>query len=298
MPLDGVWRPWASWTKCSKLCGGGVQYRERKCDNPAVNSKLNYCPGVDKEERLCNNQTCPCDGDFGNWGPWTPCTASCGVGNKRRFRFCVNPPPSNGGRDCEQPNYETASCYQPFQCPQDGEWTLWSMWTPCPAFCGSKGIRQRWRTCQTSQPTQYNPAYPSGHLRGTNCQGKSHELEICEPNYCEALASLQPVYVCLSPKPIIDGSLVVTGSGSEETGYESGSRVSYQCDENLPGVVLELVGPSHQTCQQDGSWSGVDPVCIPSGELTADRFKRNVPLLVDFKPAKDSIDYASPYSPS
>lgn len=35
----------------------------------------------------------------GSWGPWSPCTSSCGVGSTERSRQ-VSVPPRNGGRPC------------------------------------------------------------------------------------------------------------------------------------------------------------------------------------------------------
>ena len=34
LPIDGGWSEWSSYTNCSRECGGGLQYRQRKCDNP------------------------------------------------------------------------------------------------------------------------------------------------------------------------------------------------------------------------------------------------------------------------
>lgn len=32
--VDGDWSPWSQWSMCSRTCGTGVQFRQRKCDNP------------------------------------------------------------------------------------------------------------------------------------------------------------------------------------------------------------------------------------------------------------------------
>lgn len=39
---------------------------------------------------------------FGSFGDWSYCSESCGGGikNRKRFRTCTNPPPSDGGNTC------------------------------------------------------------------------------------------------------------------------------------------------------------------------------------------------------
>ncbi|KAK3584782.1 hypothetical protein CHS0354_021242 [Potamilus streckersoni] len=32
--VQGGWGEWGSWTSCSRTCGRGIMYRQRKCDNP------------------------------------------------------------------------------------------------------------------------------------------------------------------------------------------------------------------------------------------------------------------------
>ena len=40
------------------------------------------------------------DGQWGKWGSWTDCSLSC-RGMRQRTLQCDNPPPQNGGKDCE-----------------------------------------------------------------------------------------------------------------------------------------------------------------------------------------------------
>lgn len=54
--FPGSWGPWGSWCKCSKLCGGGDQYRTRKCSYAP-------CVGKARQTRACNTQGCK-----GLWG--------------------------------------------------------------------------------------------------------------------------------------------------------------------------------------------------------------------------------------
>jgi len=55
----------------------------------------------------------------GNWTLWTEwgvCDASCGLGYHRRYRWCTNPEPLNGGKDCEGEPTEFIPCNN-FTCP-------------------------------------------------------------------------------------------------------------------------------------------------------------------------------------
>ena len=58
----------------------------------------------------------PVDGGWTEFGPWGPCSESCGTGNKSRSRECTNPAPSNGGSECQGLSTETDSCNTQ-ECP-------------------------------------------------------------------------------------------------------------------------------------------------------------------------------------
>ena len=56
--VDGGWGPFSDWSQCSAPCGGGVQLRNRTCDNPAPKNGGKQCTGVSVEQRTCNAQQC------------------------------------------------------------------------------------------------------------------------------------------------------------------------------------------------------------------------------------------------
>lgn len=56
--VDGNWGPWSIFGQCTKTCGGGMKYRNRKCDNPAPASGGKTCLGPALQAQHCNTQTC------------------------------------------------------------------------------------------------------------------------------------------------------------------------------------------------------------------------------------------------
>lgn len=57
--VDGIWSKWNPWSSCTVTCGGGVQVRQRTCDNPAPSGKGKKCEGPDEGTRLCSQNPCP-----------------------------------------------------------------------------------------------------------------------------------------------------------------------------------------------------------------------------------------------
>ncbi|ELT92508.1 hypothetical protein CAPTEDRAFT_44848, partial [Capitella teleta] len=112
------------------------------------------------------------DGYWSSWQPWTPCSATCGDGVRRRIRSCIGP--LYGGRRCNGDDYESLLCSEEkcehcntHQCPIDGYWSSWQPWTPCSATCGD-GVRQRIRSC-------IGPFY-----EGRICNADDHESLLCK----------------------------------------------------------------------------------------------------------------------
>ncbi|KAH9492583.1 Hemicentin-1 [Bulinus truncatus] len=113
-PVDGFYMAWSEWNQCTETCGSGIQYRNRTCIQPLYGG-LN-CQGHNKENQACNNNPCPVDGYYTEWGVWSLCTVTCGGGNQWRNRSCA--PPKYGGLDCIGPANVTENCNsQP--CPSE-----------------------------------------------------------------------------------------------------------------------------------------------------------------------------------
>ena len=57
-PVDGSWGSWTDWSSCSVTCGGGYQFRTRRCDDPPPLNGGAECPGSDEEIQSCNTENC------------------------------------------------------------------------------------------------------------------------------------------------------------------------------------------------------------------------------------------------
>ena len=42
----------------------------------------------------------PQNGNWGPWSTWSACSKACGGGKRARYRFCNNPFPAHGGKEC------------------------------------------------------------------------------------------------------------------------------------------------------------------------------------------------------
>uniref|UniRef100_A0A674GFP4 Papilin n=1 Tax=Taeniopygia guttata TaxID=59729 RepID=A0A674GFP4_TAEGU len=53
-----VWGSWGEWSKCSRSCGGGVSFRQRRCYSQRTEGPSS-CVGPARSYRSCNVQNCP-----------------------------------------------------------------------------------------------------------------------------------------------------------------------------------------------------------------------------------------------
>jgi hypothetical protein len=57
-------------------------------------------------------------GGWGDWGTWSGCSVTCGIGASRRIRKCDNPRPKYGGTPCNPAQgVESRSCDTYKDCP-------------------------------------------------------------------------------------------------------------------------------------------------------------------------------------
>ncbi|XP_075431394.1 A disintegrin and metalloproteinase with thrombospondin motifs 17 [Ascaphus truei] len=57
--VDGDWSTWGLWSMCSRTCGTGARFRQRKCDNPPPGPGARSCKGTSVEHMVCENSPCP-----------------------------------------------------------------------------------------------------------------------------------------------------------------------------------------------------------------------------------------------
>ncbi|KAG5268284.1 hypothetical protein AALO_G00210820 [Alosa alosa] len=106
--VDCVLSPWTAWSGCSVSCGLGSLFRQRDVLRDARPGGA--CGGAQFDSRACFLQACAVDGAWSEWTSWSPCDVSCGGGLMVRNRSCSNPPPKNGGHDCEGMTLQTQTC--------------------------------------------------------------------------------------------------------------------------------------------------------------------------------------------
>ena len=56
------------------------------------------------------------NGGWSDWGKFSDCSVTCGMGKMTRMRSCTNPRPSNGGTACIGNEVESFGCKN-VNCP-------------------------------------------------------------------------------------------------------------------------------------------------------------------------------------
>ncbi|XP_066515387.1 LOW QUALITY PROTEIN: A disintegrin and metalloproteinase with thrombospondin motifs 17-like, partial [Hoplias malabaricus] len=56
--VDGDWSLWSHWSMCSRTCGTGARFRQRKCDNPPPGPGGKHCGGGSVEHKACEGPPC------------------------------------------------------------------------------------------------------------------------------------------------------------------------------------------------------------------------------------------------
>uniref|UniRef100_H2LGR4 Subcommissural organ spondin n=1 Tax=Oryzias latipes TaxID=8090 RepID=H2LGR4_ORYLA len=169
--------PWSTWSPCTKTCtdvqSPAVKSRHRSCVRPP-------CSGNSHQDKPCNLPQCPgaeCAGrncTWTEWGEWSLCSRSCGVGQQQRIRTYFHP--GTNGSWCEDiigGNLENRFCnIRP--CRVNGGWSRWSPWSRCDKLCGG-GRSIRTRSCSSPPPKN----------GGQKCEGEKNQIKPCNTKPCE-----------------------------------------------------------------------------------------------------------------
>nr|XP_045016023.1 SCO-spondin [Jaculus jaculus] len=215
------WTLWSPWSECPVSCGGAVQVRTRACTVPAPQRGAPHCQGPGTQTQSCGQRPCLGLLETCSWGPWGPCSHSCGPGLASRSGSCPclmakADPACNG----TLPRLDTRACYHG-PCLEDCVWSSWSGWTRCSC---QVLVQQRYRH-QRPAPGRAGAAAPctrlDGHFRPcpiSNCSEDScpppFEFQSCGSpcaglcatylslRLCQDLPPCQPG--CYCPKGLLE----------------------------------------------------------------------------------------------
>uniref|UniRef100_A0A3Q2XIP6 Adhesion G protein-coupled receptor B2 n=1 Tax=Hippocampus comes TaxID=109280 RepID=A0A3Q2XIP6_HIPCM len=165
---DPAAEEWSQWSMCSLTCGHGWQVRTRSCVSSPYGT---LCSGALRETRMCNNTaSCPVEGKWLEWGPWSRCSVSCNTGTQQRQRRCSAS--VHGWAECKGPHQESRECTNP-SCTGGGNWGSWNHWSLCSKTCDS-GWQRRSRMCE------------GNGQQGYPCEGSAEEVRSCNEKKCPA----------------------------------------------------------------------------------------------------------------
>ena len=165
------WTAWSRWSICNTHCGGGLRYRERKCQKGDDPKPRFDCAGNKFQTASCNTHPCPLF-QLTEWSAWGPCSKSCDVGVSARVRSCIDFFTGVESKLCVETRNETRPCHLE-ACKVNGKWSLWSPWSPCSRTCGM-AVKRRRRSCTNPLPQNGGDQCDGGFSQSQNriCLGK------------------------------------------------------------------------------------------------------------------------------
>ncbi|ELU06312.1 hypothetical protein CAPTEDRAFT_158288 [Capitella teleta] len=140
--LPTKWK-YTEWSKCSRTCGGGVQYRDAKCvDHNDEELESTECRPEHRQAlaQMCQTHDCP------EWleGEWGKCSVTCENGWKQRQIWCKYKEKAVSKTMCDADAEPATST----QCVE-GPCPLWytGNWGQCSSSCGD-GYKRRNVKCR------------------------------------------------------------------------------------------------------------------------------------------------------
>lgn len=228
---------WSSWSECSYTCGGGTRQKTRECVLPngdkVEDSLCGMGPATDEE--TCNTNRCP---ELGPWTDWSPCTVTCGGGEKVRTRECGLPQLVRDDNPCKAELTEKMLCH-PEPCPTLTEWGTWS---ECSHTCGG-GFRQKTRECiEASDNDVTTPA--SSDEDENPCMEPLEVIEGCNEATCPVWSVWGDWTVCSK-----------TCGGGRRTRYRQCTDPATGQEAFCPGSNEESEDCNSQDCPYFTEWT-------------------------------------------
>ncbi|XP_053120701.1 SCO-spondin-like [Hemicordylus capensis] len=186
-------------------------------------------------------------GLWSTWGPWSPCSQSCGTGLQVRRRSCTRRA-DDVLRHCLGKEAEAQQCFS-VACPVDSVWSEWAVWSNCSRDC--RGVVVRHRECLPPQ------------------NGGRHCTEM--PDASAGAVEIQPCQLegCLNasacPRDLVSRKCAPCPTSCAELSSRTRCRKDRPCSPGCwcpDGLVLDseqqCVHPRECPCQVEGSryWPG------------------------------------------
>ncbi|PIO28464.1 Thrombospondin-1 [Aquarana catesbeiana] len=261
---DGGWSHWSPWSSCSVTCGSGMMTRIRLCNSPVPQLNGKHCVGEGRENKPCQKDPCPINGQWGPWSPWDICSVTCGGGVQKRERLCNNPKPQFGGKACLGDNADSRICNKQ-DCPIDG-----CLSNPC--FAGV--------TCTSFDDGSWQcGACPTGYRgNGVECTDVDECKEV--PDACFNLNGVhrcentEPGYNCLPCPPQYTGTQpfgksIVDAKANKQVCIPRNPCLdgTHNCNKNAKCIYLGLYSDPMFRCECKPGYAGNGIICGEDTDL-------------------------------